>query len=110
MTTPSTAAGSTYETTIAADPSLPTFQIVRDFDAPAGPVFRAWVEPGWSLDGSTTQHQHPDRQLGCSARAAASATHRAATARRSRPSRFVPRGQACRRLVQTFTWEASRTV
>ncbi|HWB37414.1 MAG TPA: SRPBCC family protein [Rugosimonospora sp.] len=35
----------TYETTIEADPALPTIRIVRDFDAPPEKVFRAHVEP-----------------------------------------------------------------
>lgn len=33
------------ETTIEADPKLPTIRIVRDFDAPPEKVFRAWVTP-----------------------------------------------------------------
>ncbi len=36
---------STHETSIQADPDVPTIQIVRDFDAPPERVFRAWVEP-----------------------------------------------------------------
>lgn len=34
----------TNETTIEADPELPTVKIVRDFDAPPDKVFRAWTE------------------------------------------------------------------
>lgn len=33
------------ETTIKADPDLPTIEIVREFDAPPERVFRAWVDP-----------------------------------------------------------------
>jgi uncharacterized protein YndB with AHSA1/START domain len=32
-------------TTIEADPNLPVITIVRDFDAPASKVCRAWIEP-----------------------------------------------------------------
>jgi uncharacterized protein YndB with AHSA1/START domain len=35
----------THETTIEADPALPTIRISRDFDAPPERVFRAYVEP-----------------------------------------------------------------
>src|SRR5215204_4662297 len=35
----------TRETTIEADPNLPTIRIIRDFDAPPDKVFRAWIEP-----------------------------------------------------------------
>ena len=33
------------ETTIAADPSLPTIVITREFDAPPDRVFRAYTDP-----------------------------------------------------------------
>jgi uncharacterized protein YndB with AHSA1/START domain len=33
------------ETRIEADPNLPTIRIVREFDAPAHKVFRAWTDP-----------------------------------------------------------------
>ncbi|PXY32574.1 SRPBCC family protein [Prauserella muralis] len=33
------------ETTIDADPALPTIRIVRDFDAPRERVYRAWTDP-----------------------------------------------------------------
>jgi uncharacterized protein YndB with AHSA1/START domain len=35
-----------HETTIEADPALPTVRIVRDFDAPPAKVYRAWTDPG----------------------------------------------------------------
>jgi len=35
----------TNETRIEADPDLPTVRIIRDFDAPAGRVYRAWTDP-----------------------------------------------------------------
>ncbi len=34
----------TRETTIQADPDLPTISIVREFDAPRDRVFRAWTD------------------------------------------------------------------
>ena len=34
-----------HETTIEADPSLPTVTVTRDFDAPPERVFRAWTDP-----------------------------------------------------------------
>ena len=34
-----------HGTTIEADPNLPKITIVRDFDAPAAKVYRAWIEP-----------------------------------------------------------------
>jgi uncharacterized protein YndB with AHSA1/START domain len=35
----------THDTTIEADPQLPTVRIIRDFDAPPDRVFRAWTDP-----------------------------------------------------------------
>lgn len=35
----------THQTVIEADPALPTVRIVRDFDAPAHRVYRAWTDP-----------------------------------------------------------------
>jgi uncharacterized protein YndB with AHSA1/START domain len=45
MSTNATHEAATRETTIEADPNLPTIRIIRDFDAPPDKVFRAWVEP-----------------------------------------------------------------
>ena len=45
MTTNTTHEAATRETTIEADPNLPTIRIIRDFDAPRDRVFRAWVDP-----------------------------------------------------------------
>jgi uncharacterized protein YndB with AHSA1/START domain len=33
------------QTTIEADPALPTVRIVREFDAPVDRVYRAWTDP-----------------------------------------------------------------
>ena len=40
-----TRTATTHETSISADPSLPTVRIVRDFDAPVDRVYRAHVDP-----------------------------------------------------------------
>ena len=45
MSTNPTEQTATRETTIEADPNLPTIRIVRDFDAPPDRVFKAWVDP-----------------------------------------------------------------
>ena len=45
MTTNARQEAETRETTIEADPNLPTIRIIRDFDAPREKVFRAWIEP-----------------------------------------------------------------
>ena len=48
----------TNETTIEADPAVPTVRIVRDFDASPEKVFRAWTDPElaaqWLGPNSTT--------------------------------------------------------
>ena len=48
----------TNETTIEADPTVPTVRIVRDFDASPEKVFRAWTDPDlasqWLGPNSTT--------------------------------------------------------
>ena len=45
MSTDATHETTTRETTIEADPNLPTIRIIRDFDAPPDKVFRAWIDP-----------------------------------------------------------------
>jgi len=45
MSTNATHEAATRETTIEADPNLPTIRIIRDFDAPPDRVFSAWVDP-----------------------------------------------------------------
>jgi uncharacterized protein YndB with AHSA1/START domain len=45
MSTNATHQAGTRETTIEADPNLPTIRIIRDFDAPPEKVFRAWIQP-----------------------------------------------------------------
>ena len=45
MSTNATEKAAKRETTIEADPNLPTIRIIRDFDAPPDKVFRAWIDP-----------------------------------------------------------------
>ena len=45
MSTNATHEAATGQTTIEADPNLPTIRIIRDFDAPPEKVFRAWIDP-----------------------------------------------------------------
>jgi uncharacterized protein YndB with AHSA1/START domain len=45
MSTNPTEQTATRQTTIEADPNLPTIRIIRDFDAPRDKVFRAWIDP-----------------------------------------------------------------
>ena len=95
-----------HGTTIEADPNLPKITIVRDFDAPADKVYRAWTEPELVVQwlGPTSTEMKIDRwtattggsyrytawQGGAEVAAFYGSFHEA------RP------GQ---RLVQTFTWE-----
>lgn len=37
--------GTKHETTVDADPALPTITIVREFDAPRAHIHRAWTDP-----------------------------------------------------------------
>ena len=96
----------TRETTIEADPNLPTIRIIRDFDAPPDKVFRAWVDPElvvqWLGPKSTEMridqfdartggnYRYTALQDGAEVAAFYGSFHEV------RPSE---------RLVQTFTWE-----
>ncbi len=67
--TSQTTGRSVNQTTIDADPALPTIRIVRDFDAPRERVFRAWTDPElvarWLGPRSvTTDIQHWDLRTG----------------------------------------------
>jgi len=93
-------------TTIEADPNLPTITIVRDFDAPADRVYRAWTDPElvvqWLGPNSTEMkidrwkaetgghYRYTAWQGGEEVAAFYGSFHKA------RPGE---------RLVQTFTWE-----
>jgi uncharacterized protein YndB with AHSA1/START domain len=96
----------TRQTTIEADPNLPTIRIIRDFDAPPDKVFRAWIEPElvaqWLGPKSTEMKidQWNARTGGNYRYAALQGGEEVATFFGSfhevRPNE---------RLVQTFTWE-----
>jgi uncharacterized protein YndB with AHSA1/START domain len=106
MSTSPTHEAATRETTIEADPNLPTIRIIRDFDAPPNKVFRAWVEPElvvqWLGPKSTEMRiDQWDARTGGNYRytAVENGTEVAAfygSFHEVRPSE---------RLVQTFTWE-----
>lgn len=95
-----------HETTISADPNLPTITVVRDFDAPRSRVFAAWTDPKlfaqWvgprSID---TRIDHWDARTGGSWRYSA-------LQEGEEVARFYGAFHEVRpheRLVQTFTWE-----
>jgi len=94
------------ETTIVADPDIPTVTITRDFDAPVGRVFRAWTDPElvaqWLGPRSTEMRIDTwDARTGGSYRYAAVRDGEEIAAffgsfHEVRPDE---------RLVQTFTWE-----
>jgi uncharacterized protein YndB with AHSA1/START domain len=93
-------------TTIDADPKVPTITIVREFDAPADRVYRAWTDPElvvqWLGPTSTEMKiDHWDATTGGSYRYTAWQGGAKVAAfygsfHEARPGE---------RLVQTFTWE-----
>jgi uncharacterized protein YndB with AHSA1/START domain len=106
MSTPSTTAKPALETTIEADPKLPTITIVREFDAPADRVFHAWVDPDLAArwlgpNSTTTKISSWDAHTGGNFRYASWREGEEIASfygsfHEVRPSE---------RLVQTFTWE-----
>jgi uncharacterized protein YndB with AHSA1/START domain len=106
MSTNATHEQTTHETTIEADPNVPTIQITRDFDAPPEKVFKAWVDPDlivqWLGPNSTDMRLDQwDARTGGNYRYAALRNGEEIAAfygsfHEVRPSE---------RLVQTFTWE-----
>jgi len=96
----------TRETSIEADPSLPTIRIIRDFDAAPDRVFRAWSDPDvagrWlgPKDLSVRMDRWDARTGGC---------YRYAACRDGQEvARFYGSFHEVRppeRLVWTFTWE-----
>ncbi len=96
----------TRETTIEADPAVPTIRMVRDFDAPPDRVYRAWTDPElvakWLGPNSTEMRID---------------TWEAVTGGRYRYAALVGGEEVAtfygsfhearpnERLVQTFTWE-----
>jgi uncharacterized protein YndB with AHSA1/START domain len=106
MSTNATHEAATRQTTIEADPNLPTIRIIRDFDAPPEKVFRAWIDPDlvvqWLGPKSTEMRIDKwDAHTGGNYRYVALQNGEEVAAfygsfHEVRPSE---------RLVQTFTWE-----
>lgn len=97
-----------HETTIEADPKLPTIRIVRDFDAPPAKVYQAWVDPDlvvrWLGPRDTPMRiDQWDARTGGSYRYAAL---RDGEVIASFYGSFHELRQD-ERLVQTFTWEGA---
>ena len=106
MTTPSTAASKTHDTTIAADPNLPTITMVREFDAPPDRVFHAWVDPELAArwlgpNSTTTKISSWDARTGGNFRYASWREGEEIAAFYGSFHEVRP----AERLVQTFTWE-----
>ncbi|PRZ42874.1 uncharacterized protein YndB with AHSA1/START domain [Antricoccus suffuscus] len=94
------------ETTIKANPDLPTIEIVREFDAPPERVFRAWTDPElfakWvGPRNLTTKVDHWDCKTGGGYR------YRNLRDGEEIASFFgsFHEVRTNERLVQTFTWE-----
>jgi uncharacterized protein YndB with AHSA1/START domain len=106
MSTNATHEAATGQTTIEADPNLPTIRIIRDFDAPPEKVFRAWTDPDLVVQwlGPKSTEMRIDRweaRTGGNYRYVALQNDEEVAAfygsfHEVRPSE---------RLVQTFTWE-----
>lgn len=106
MSTNATHEAATHQTTIEADPNLPTIRIIRDFDAPREKVFRAWIDPDLVVQwlGPKSTEMRIDRweaRTGGNYRYVALQNGEEVAAfygsfHEVRPSE---------RLVQTFTWE-----
>ncbi|HVQ93344.1 MAG TPA: SRPBCC family protein [Mycobacteriales bacterium] len=94
------------ETTIEANPDLPTISIVREFDAPPDRVFRAWTDrelvARWLGPNDTEMRISSwDAQTGGSYRYAAWREGEEIAAFYGSFHEVRP----AQRLVQTFTWE-----
>jgi uncharacterized protein YndB with AHSA1/START domain len=106
MSTNASPQRTTNETTIDADPNVPTIRITRDFDAPRDRVFRAWVEPDlvaqWLGPKSTEMRIDDwDARTGGQYRYAAVRDGEEIAAFYGSFHEVRPN----ERLVQTFTWE-----
>ena len=106
MSTHATEKTAKRETTIEADPNLPTIRIIRDFDAPPDRVFRAWVEPElvvqWLGPKSTEMRiDEWNARTGGNYRYAALENGEEVAAFYGSFHEVRPN----ERLVQTFTWE-----
>ncbi len=106
MSTNPTEQAATRETTIEADPNLPTIRIIRDFDAPPDRVFNAWVDPELIVQwlgpkSSEIRIDKWDARTGGSYRYASVQDGEEVAAFYGSFHEVRP-GE---RLVQTFTWE-----
>jgi uncharacterized protein YndB with AHSA1/START domain len=106
MSTNATHETTTRQTTIEADPKLPTIRIIRDFDAPPDKVFRAWTDPElvaqWLGPKSTEMRLDQwDARTGGNYRYAALQDGEEVAAFYGSFHEVRPN----ERLVQTFTWE-----
>jgi uncharacterized protein YndB with AHSA1/START domain len=106
MSTNPTGQTATRETTIEADPNLPTIRIIRDFDAPPDRVFKAWVDPELIVQwlgpkSSEIRIDKWDARTGGSYRYASVQDGEEVAAFYGSFHEVRP-GE---RLVQTFTWE-----
>ena len=106
MSTNPTEQTATRETTIEADPNLPTIRIVRDFDAPPDRVFKAWVDPELIVQwlgpkSSEIRIDKWDARTGGSYRYASVQDGEEVAAFYGSFHEVRP----AERLVQTFTWE-----
>jgi uncharacterized protein YndB with AHSA1/START domain len=96
----------TRETTIEADPSLPTIRIVRDFDATRERVFRAWTDSELAArwlgpKDLTVRMDHWEARTGACYRYAAVRDGQELAAFYG----SFHEVRAPERLVWTFTWE-----
>ena len=106
MSTNAKQEAATRETTIEADPNLPTIRIIRDFDAPREKVFRAFIEPElvaqWlGPKSSEIRIDEWNAQTGGNYRYAALQDGEEVAAFYGSFHEVRPN----ERLVQTFTWE-----
>lgn len=97
-----------HETTIEADPTLPTVRVVRDFDAPPDKVYRAHTDPElvarWlgPRDSEMRISSWDARRGGCWSYAVLRGGEVIATFYGS-----FHEARPAERLVQTFTWEGA---
>jgi uncharacterized protein YndB with AHSA1/START domain len=98
----------TNETTIEADPKVPTIRIVRDFNAPVDRVYRAWTDPEivarW-MGPKSVQMQIDDWDARTGGRYRYSVSRDGEVIARFYGSFHEARPD--QRLVQTFTWEGA---
>ena len=106
MSTNAKPEAATRETTIEADPDLPTIRIIRDFDAPREKVFRAWIEP--ELVAQWLGPKSSEIRIDEWNAHTGGNYHYASVANGEEVAAFYGSFHEVRpseRLVQTFTWE-----